>query len=240
MRRLPWQLKSLWLSGMIPLDGLTTHWGNVAVMMYPHKTSITVEVTTGVYRTASLVDHWVGLPNNWRELVELKRRLGSVLTSENVRKWAKLHMLGFISRTVRDALSQPTTGSNEDVHYSMKLHTLIPEVGVEGKLTVKDLGYGFEFEPLFTSPQLLVAWFLARLGYELVEMVPPARSRGADNQWRCGTPLSTFRNVGALGSRLGVASTVLEGKMYVPFLKLTKPVVQGLQTLELIDQRGRR
>jgi len=236
MKRLLWQLKLIRLQGSAPLRGSlgVRSWVSVTAALSPHRTSITVDVTSGIHKRSDLVDFQIGLPNNRWELIELTRRFGSALASEDVYKWAKLGMLDFISRTVRDALKQPTTCTNsENVSCLMKFRTLIPELDATGELIVR--GTNFVLDRVrFTTHQLFMAWFLDHLGYELVVM--ERRNWG----WKILGPLGSFRSITAAPDRrLGVTSVVLKETVYVPHVSLTHSAVRSLQLLELFEQLGR-
>ncbi|RLI43045.1 hypothetical protein DRO59_02235 [Candidatus Bathyarchaeota archaeon] len=237
MKRLLWQLKLLRLQGSIPLcSGLVTRsWVSVTVVINPYKTSITVDRTSGIHKQADLVDFQIGLPDSKWGLIELTRRFGSALVSDNVCKWAKLGMLNFISHAVRDALKQPTTNtSSESVACLMKFRTLVPEFGITGELILKGVNFALDMVE-FATHQSFMAWFLDRLGYELVVM--ECRSDG----WKVLGPFGSFRTITAAPDRkLGVASIVLKEAVHVPFVSLTRSVVRGLQLLELLERRGRR
>jgi len=237
MKRLLWQLKLLRLQGSIPFrsGSAVRSWVSVIVVINPRKTSITVNVTSDIHKQVDLVDFQIGLPSSKWELMELTRRFGSALVNDNVYKWAKLGMLDFISHATRDALKRPTTHiSSESVTCSMKFRTLIPELDITGELILK--GVNFILDRVeFTTHQSFMAWFLARLGYELTIM--EYRSR----EWRVLGSLSSFRAVTIAPVRkLGVASIVLKEAVCVPLISLTQSVVRGLQLLELLERRGRK
>lgn len=231
MKRLLWQLKLLRLQGSIPFrnGSAVRSWVSVTVVINPYKTSITVNMTSGIYKQVDLVDFQIGLPGSKWELIELTRRFGSVLASDNVCKWAKLGMLDFISHTTRDALKQPTTHiSSESVTCSMKFRTLIPELDITGELILKGVNFTLDMVE-FATHQSFMAWFLARLGYELAVM--EYRTWG----WKVLGPFSSFRTITVAPDRkLGVASIVLKEAVYVPLVSLTRSVVRGLQLLELL------
>ncbi|RLI16771.1 hypothetical protein DRO41_00690 [Candidatus Bathyarchaeota archaeon] len=235
MKRLFWQLKLLRLQGSIPFrsGSAVRSWVSVTAVINPHKTSITVSMTSGIHKQVDLEDFQIGLPDSKWELMEFTRRFGSVLASDNVCKWAKLGMLDFISHATRDALKQPTTHtSSENVTCLMKFRTLIPELDITGELMLKGVNFILDMVE-FATHQSFMAWFLTRLGYELVVM--ELRSW----RWKVLGPFGSFRAVTVAPDRkLGVASIVLKEAVYVPLVSLTRSVVRGLQLLELLEQRG--
>lgn len=237
MKCLLWQLKLLRLQGYIPFrsGSAVRSWVSVAAVINPYKTSITVNMTSGIHKQVDLTDFQIGLPDSKWELIELARRFGSALASDSVCKWAKLGMLDFISHAARDALKQPTThSSSENVTCLMKFRTLIPELDITGELMLKDVNFILDMVE-FAAHRSFMAWFLAHLGYRLVVM--ECRSRG----WKVLGPLSSFRTVTAVpGRKLGVASIVLKEAVYVPLVSLTRSVVRGLQLLELLERHGWR